>query len=120
MSEGERTADAKTMNQDSKNRLVAGIAVAAVIVVVLIAALTANSEPGESDARSECEAYVDARLKAPATADYNLVASQDGEQWTVIGTVDSENGFGAKIRSDVTCELHFEGDTAYLDDLAVG
>ena len=120
MSEGEPITGEKKMSQDSKNRLVAGIAVAAVIVVVLIAALTASNEPGESDARSECESFVDARLKAPATADYNLVASQDGEQWTVTGTVDSENGFGAKIRSDVTCELHFEGDTAYLDDLAVG
>jgi hypothetical protein len=119
MSEGEPVTGEKTMSQDSKNRLVAGIAVAAVVVVVLIAAFTASSEPGESDARSECESFIDSRLKAPATADYNLVASQDGEQWTVTGTVDSENGFGAKVRSDVTCELHFEGDTAYLDDITI-
>jgi len=120
MSEGEPVVRETKMGQDSKNRLVAVVAVVGAAVLVLLLVLTGNGEADASDARSDCEDYVDTRLKAPATADYELIATQDGEQWTVVGTVDSENGFGAKIRSDVTCELHYEDGSSVLDDLSVG
>src|SRR5690349_16527224 len=48
--------------------------------------------------RIPCEGFVDKRLKAPATADYDLSATKSGGKWEVVGTVDSENSFGAKIR----------------------
>lgn len=72
-----------------------------------------------AEAEAQCEGFADQRLKAPATADYDLNASQTTSGWTVVGTVDSENGFGAKVRSNVTCVLHFEGNTAHLDDIAI-
>lgn len=79
-----------------------------------------DSGVGERQAVTQCEGFADKRLKAPASADYNLAASETGDGWLVTGTVDSENSFGAKIRSSVRCVLHFEGSTAYLDDIAIG
>lgn len=90
---------------------------------VLLLLAGCSGEPydpnNESEARAQCEGFVDQRIKAPATADYNLTATRKGDGWEVVGTVDSENGFGAKVRSEVRCEVHFEGDTAYLDSIAV-
>lgn len=72
-----------------------------------------------TEAKSQCEGFADKRLKAPATADYELDASDVDGSWTVVGTVDSENSFGAKVRSDVRCVIHFEGERAYLDEISV-
>lgn len=92
-------------------------------MLVLVCAMGCSSEPYDpnnpSEAEAQCKGFADKRLKAPATADYELTASQSTGQWTVTGTVDAENGFGAKVRSDVMCELHFEGDTAHLDNIAI-
>lgn len=98
----------------------AAIGVVFVVAVLGIAAYSAQGDDGgEREAVSQCEAFADKRLKAPATADYDLAATQRGDGWEVVGTVDSENGFGAKVRSEVRCEVRFEGDTAYLDSIAV-
>lgn len=67
-----------------------------------------GSAPGARDA---CEQFVDKRLKSPGSADYNLVATQDGTLWTVTGTVDSENSFGASLRSTVRCSLRYGVDS---------
>lgn len=95
--------------------------------LVLLTALLASgcsNEPydanNEREAKAQCEGFADKRLKAPADADYELSATQSNGSWTVTGTVDSENSFGAKVRSDVKCVLHFQGSTAYLDDISIG
>jgi len=94
-----------------------------VLTVLLIAAgvggcnaiLAANREPydanNEYEAIAQCEARVRERLRAPSTATFNLSATGSGT-WTVIGTVDAENGFGAMIRSNVQCTVIIEGDRA--------
>lgn len=93
--------------------------VAAVLLVV-----GCSSEPydpnNEAEAEAQCEGFADKRLKAPADANYELAAEESEGSWTVIGTVDSQNSFGANVRSNVRCVLHFEGDTAHLDDISVG
>lgn len=90
----------------------------------LLLASCGGSEPYDADnpreAVAQCEGFADKRLKSPATAEYELNASETGGSWTVVGTVDSQNGFGALVRSDVTCVLHFEDDMAYLDDISIG
>lgn len=83
-----------------------------------------SSEPydpnNEYELEAQCEGFVDGRLKAPATAEYDLTAVTDGSGWTVTGTVDSQNSFGALVRNNVMCAIHFEGDTAHLDDISIG
>lgn len=94
----------------------------AVIAAVALLALFSSRDSGpdnEREAVAQCEGFADDRLKAPAGAEYELDATQVGDSWTVIGTVDSENSFGSQVRSDVTCVLHFEGETAYLDDISI-
>lgn len=51
-----------------------------------------------SVAISQCEGEVKERLKAPSTAKFESNATGGGP-WTVTGTVDAENSFGAMIRS---------------------
>lgn len=78
-----------------------------------------DDEVSSYEAKAQCEGFADKRLKSPGSAEYDLSASQTGSTWTVTGTVDSENGFGALLRSNVTCKIRFVGDTAHLDDLTL-
>ena len=69
-----------------------------------------------------CEEFIEKRLKAPATADYtDPTTSKDGATYTVAGAVDSENGFGAKIRTRYVCVVRSDGDDMWtLVDLDLG
>lgn len=65
------------------------------------------------EAIAQCEARIDKLLKAPSTADYDSDATGSGAgPWTVSGTVDAGNSFGAKIRSSFGCTVTMSGDTA--------
>lgn len=78
-------------------------------------------DPGlaEATARgSETEAYIYARefvadaLLSPASAKFPWLpdsARYDGQAWRVAGYVDSQNRFGALIRSHWRCELRKNG-----------
>lgn len=61
-------------------------------------------------AQSACESMVKDRLKAPATADFTGVTTTGAGPWTTTGSVDSQNSFGAQIRSSFRCELRLEGE----------
>jgi hypothetical protein len=54
-----------------------------------------------------CEEAITNRLKAPATAEFSNFTKEelDGRLTAVRGTVDSENGFGAMIRSSFKCHV---------------
>lgn len=73
----------------------------------------------EAEMKSQCEGFAAKRLQSPGSAEFTLVANRVGDQWKVTGVVDSENGFGALLRSDVSCVMHIESDTVYLDDISV-
>lgn len=65
-----------------------------------------GDEPTAAGARSICQRFVKDRLKSPASADFSdVTASQSGGDWTVTGTVDSDNLFGAKVRNTFTCTV---------------
>jgi hypothetical protein len=74
-----------------------------------------NNEPsvnGSYVAVNHCESRVEELLKSPATAEFDSTANGSGSEWTVTGTVDSENGFGAQVRSDYQCTVSVTSDTA--------
>lgn len=114
------------VEQKRKERRVTLVVFGVLGVAIAILAWSATlpgggSSPGDSrEAVAQCEGFADKRLKAPATADYNLSATESDGAWRVVGTVDSENSFGAKVRSDVRCVMHFTSDQAVLDDISVG
>lgn len=90
------------------------------LLLATVGCSASGSNPNNAtEAEAQCEGFANKRLKAPATAEYDLTAAESGGSWTVTGTVDSENGFGAMIRGNVTCVLHFEDDLAYLDTIAI-
>jgi hypothetical protein len=77
---------------------------------------------GEFGARDVCEQFVEDRLKAPSTADFSDTSATEtgSEAWTVQGSVDSENGFGAMIRNTYVCQVrHTSGDNWHLVDLSL-
>lgn len=71
------------------------------------------------DAERVCQdEFIANRLKAPGSADYDLTATGGPDTFSVRGTVDAENSFGAKLRSDVACVVTLDGDRWRLDSLS--
>jgi hypothetical protein len=95
--------------------VVGGIFAALVIFVVGCTALTSANrkayDPNNKlEAIAQCEATVEDRLKSPATAQFDSEATGYGT-WSVTGTVDAENSFGAMVRSDYECTVIVDGDS---------
>lgn len=65
------------------------------------------------EAIAQCEAAIKEKLKAPSTAEFESTATGGGT-WTVVGTVDAENSFGAMLRSSYQCSVIIDNveDTA--------
>lgn len=76
-----------------------------------------GGEPDPADtAKQACVEAVPERLKSPATAEISNVQTSQfvSGVWSVTGTVDSENSFGAMIRSTFKCHVRVEGGTPTL------
>lgn len=102
----------------------AGIIVAVAILGCggAIAAFTSKSGSGSSDtapadrsfeAKSICETFVKKQLKAPATAKFSeeSAAKVSDVEYTAGGSVDSQNSFGALLRSTFACDLTYNATT---------
>ena len=98
-------------------------------IAVLILSLLGNCSGGEDCddyGHDRFQAWVDAkhvvekRLKAPSTAEFcdfsDGSVSQDDNTWTVRGTVDAQNGFGAYIRADYVVKITYVDETPYRID----
>lgn len=69
-------------------------------------------EPTAFEARSICEDWVKDRLKAPSSAKFTDGAeSGGGGKYTISGSVDAQNSFGAMIRSTWTCDIRYDTST---------
>lgn len=79
--------------------------------------LSSDSEDLGWSAQNACEEFVEKRLKSPSTAEFDTQVSGSDGAYTVTGTVDSQNSFGAMIRNDFNCEVHESGDQWVLDSL---
>lgn len=100
------------------DRWVIGIVIMAFVVLVFVACTVRSINSGNRDSDNEyeaiaqCEARIDRLLKAPATADYETDATPQSGSWIVTGHVDSENSFGASVRSTFQCTVTINGDRA--------
>lgn len=77
--------------------------------------------PTPTKAYSMAKDYVADRLKCPGSADFparsdpGVVVINDGEScWQVLGYVDSQNSFGAKIRVRYSCRLSYIGAEKWI------
>lgn len=100
------------------------------VIAVVYGVLVFSSERTTSvngDKVSACivaEKFVKQSLKAPATAEFppgtsECRTSQSGRKWTVNSYVDSQNGFGALIRTYYLAKMNYQPatDTYRLLDL---
>lgn len=103
----------------SNGRAIAGLIVFLIIIGSVVYAC-ANSSSDSTDSEDSggmaeimCEDFVTDRLKAPSTADFpgaDSVETIKLDTYKVTASVDSENGFGAKIRTDYVCTVIDVGD----------
>ena len=74
---------------------------------------TSTEQNPKIGAVSACKRAVNLQLKAPGSAEFapweEWTAYRDGTKRVVNGWVDAQNSFGAKLRSDVRCEVYDEG-----------
>jgi hypothetical protein len=130
------TAPAAVKSFVGQHRRVLWLVVAAAVLTLIVLSLTAcsSAEAGEpvpattsaepdplaemraekADAVAACEEFVKGYLKAPATAtfaDVEASAIGDGHTWEVLGGVDSENSYGALVRSTFSCTTERSSST---------
>lgn len=70
------------------------------------------------------EDFVEKKLKSPSTAEFPGVTEKDkhitdlgGGKYKINSWVDSQNGFGATIRTNFSCTIVFEGDKVRCENL---
>lgn len=101
--------------------LMLAAAAVALLVMMVVSSLGSGSpvktdrggdlEVQRAGAKIACQDMVRDRLKSPASAQFSgVVASGAGPLFTVRGKVDSQNSFGAMLRSSFSCQLHFDGE----------
>ncbi len=86
-----------------------GLAAGVILLSVIIGTAATSGSRGynantSAEAIAQCEAAISKRLKSPSTADFNSTATGSGT-WTVTGTVDAQNSFGATVRADYQCSV---------------
>lgn len=89
--------------------------VAAIVAVGLISwagstLLPASPSREYREAVAQCEALVSDELRSPSSAVFESDVSSSGSTWRVTGAVDSQNGFGAIVRTEFECSVTIEGD----------
>lgn len=109
-------------SQPSTGRSILGFIVLVAILGSVIYSCSTNSgsdstEPedggGGSMAEVMCEEFVTDRLKAPSTAEFpgaDSVLELGVNEYEVSASVDSQNGFGAMIRTAYVCTIRYTGD----------
>lgn len=103
--------------------MVVGLVVIVLVIGAIVGALGGDDEDNEEDrafgAFDVCKEFVTDRLRSPGSAEFRNYFEDDGEvrvtgtgngPYVVRSTVDSQNGFGALLRSDFTCTVNHVGD----------
>lgn len=111
-----RDLDGPQPAQSSNRRGFIWAVFAAIAFVVVLAAIGSQSEPQDSaandhaEAFSICKQFVTDKLRAPKTAEFPTVAEARVDEssttgYTVTSFVDSQNEFGAFVRSKFVCTV---------------
>lgn len=113
-----------------KNKLKHLISLLAIVVFIIAAIGSSDTnEPVKPDpllAYSFAEDFIKERLKAPSTAEFpglfekkNHVKSLGNGEYQINSWVDSQNGFGAMIRSRWACKIKFVGDKVQAENIII-
>ncbi|NUS29800.1 MAG: hypothetical protein HOV92_37055 [Streptomyces sp.] len=106
-------------------------AATATLTICLVTSCSSDGKPLDGAAAVMCEDFVKQRLKSPGTADFpgvmdadyaNTKVLSDTRPWKyeVTGVVDSQNGFGATVRSNYVCTVSTRDDKTWtLNDMQI-
>lgn len=101
-----------------------------IVLVIAVGALIGALSGGDSGSKKDtgprtatsgeawqaCKEFVGDRLKAPSSADFpsdpnravkDLTSTPDKQTWVINGVVDSQNSFGAQIRTAFVCKVAY-------------
>lgn len=95
--------------------------VALIVVLSVLLSLgddEVDPEVERFDAERVCQDFVSERLKSPSSAEFDTTVTGIGPEYTVTGTVDSQNSFGAMVRKEFSCTVRGDGETWRLQDLS--
>ena len=87
---------------------------------------SSSSDANKFLAYNYAEDFVKERLKSPSTAEFPGTFEKDkhitelgNKEYQINSWVDSQNGFGATIRSKFSCKIIFEGDKVKCENLVI-
>lgn len=108
------------------------IGVVLILIFYIIGSIGDNSSSSNSTSTNKFLAYnyaedfVEKKLKSPSTAEFPGVTEKDkhitdlgGGKYEINSWVDSQNGFGAMIRTNFSCTIIFEGDIVRCENLRI-
>lgn len=94
-----------------------GLAVIALLLWLFTIPLR-SADHSAGDAPRMCRDFVKAQLISPGSAKFGGAHTQrSGDEYTVTGSVDAQNAYGALLRRDYTCTIRDEGDAWRLVSL---
>lgn len=97
------------------------LGIAALIAACAFGGVFSPNRVADNDPTDACRDWVKQELKAPATAGFSGESKDlDGDVYTVTGSVDAENSFGAKLRSSYVCKVRDAGDEWRKVSVTVG
>ena len=107
------------------------LSILSISIFIFIAIGSSDSDSSSSSsedllAYNYAEDFVKQKLKSPSTAKFaGLFEKRDhitkvgDREYRIRSYVDSQNGFGATIRSNWSCTIKFVGNNVQCDDLAI-
>lgn len=84
------------------------------IGAALLLSACGDGSVSSGEAYRACEDAVESQLRSPGSADFSGALGSDvteteGGGYSIRGTVDSDNAFGASLRSNFSCEIGADG-----------
>ena len=90
------------------------------VLIIIVFAITSPERINERRIESRAIDEVTKRLKSPGTAEFGDVStSRVGNRWTVSGWVDSQNAFGALLRSPWRVTILIERKTLLVRKIEI-
>lgn len=122
---------AEQRRQAAQRSTLTNIAIGGALCLVFLLVVWIFSNKSPSAPRDTCndrisaitmaEQFVEKSLKAPRTAEFCKIrefqTNKSNGNWTVSGHVDSQNSFGAMVRTQFTVEMSCNGETWRLLDM---
>ena len=98
-------------------KVLMGIIATPILLIILINVFMSPESKMEIDAEANCKKIILQLLKSPGSAEFVgvITTSSDKGTYRVKGYVDSQNSFGAKMRSSFWCDYKQVHDAGKLE-----